>query len=342
MAKLFAFKIYALACFLTSSAAASAVSAHVHALCKEAKDYQGCVKAQIGSSNSLKSKTTDAQAGEQNKCIAQGEIALAADPVLLRYANNKDRLGIACSSALEAYHSFLNDQSLGFMAIPQKEKSAKDVWACVMQGVLGAADGVPNPVQASKGVCYCNIAFNAKNPSVSEKASQDFCLSLYRAGEVAGFRLLSDKAGLRYGYRESSIRQVLVNGSYGRYLSFLGRSESGYSGSSGYVIPGTPGYINCGYSGGGSLNGWSSGGSCYGQGGTSPLYVPGQSGGVQAGIFPYLLDCRDKTFDRKGDVSDVYGGRKGWMDISEDPVASAVAQAYCPIIEVLPKLEHVP
>jgi len=148
----------------------------------------------------------------------------------------------------------------------------------------------------------------------------------------------SNKEGLRFAYRESSIRQAYIKGEYGRYISFVGRSESGYTGSSGVIIPGEEGYIDCGYIGTGNKFGWATGGGCYGKSGTAPLYIPGQPGGLQKGVFFYILDCKDKTFDRKGDISSISGGRKGWMDISEDPVAASVADIYCPVIDTIPKV----
>ena len=72
--------------------------------------------------------------------------------------------------------------------------------------------------------------------------------------------------------------------------------------------------------------------------GTDPIYVPGKKGGVQLKVFKYLLDCQDKTFDRKGDVADADGGiKKGWMDVFNDGTASFVTDVYCPIISTLPK-----
>ena len=80
------------------------------------------------------------------------------------------------------------------------------------------------------------------------------------------------------------------------------------------------------------------GGGCYRKGGTDPIYVPGEKGGVKLKVFKNLLDFQDKTFDRKGDIADADGGiKKGWMDISNDPTAIYAYESYCPIISTLPK-----
>ena len=46
-----------------------------------------------------------------------------------------------------------------------------------------------------------------------------------------------------------------------------------------------------------------------------PIYVPGEKGGVQLKVFKYLLDCQEKTVDRKSDMADADGGIKklGWI-----------------------------
>ena len=67
----------------------------------------------------------------------------------------------------------------------------------------------------------------------------------------------------------------------------------------------------------------------------APRYNPGTHGGVERRSFRYQLDCKDLTFDSKGDFDGF--GNKGWMNVSEDPTAMAVADRYCPTIDSVPK-----
>ena len=77
---------------------------------------------------------------------------------------------------------------------------------------------------------------------------------------------------------------------------------------------------------------------CYGEGGMDPIYVPVKKEGVQLKVFKYLLDCQEKTVDRKSDIADADGGiKKAWMNISNDPTAIYAYESYCPIISTLPK-----
>ena len=136
-----------------------------------------------------------------------------------------------------------------------------------------------------------------------------------------------------YNYKERSIKQLKIRGSYGRYITFIGRTNNVYSGSSGYYNPGSPGrqvcntYVNP-HGDGGTTN-------CKTVGYVAPSYTPGTPGGTENRNFRYQLDCKDMTFDRKGDFSGF--GNKGWMGVQDDPTAQAVANKYCPIIDSLPK-----
>ena len=151
-----------------------------------------------------------------------------------------------------------------------------------------------------------------------------------------------------YGIQINSLKQAKIRKKYGRYISFTGLSTNKYEGTSGFTIPGTPGYVNCSWGGSGSSyydygygsGSWSSGGNCYGQEGTDPIDVPGSPAGVQKDFFTYLLDCEDKTFDRKGDIA-VSGSiyKKGWMEVKEDNTAIYAEGVFCPIISTLPTEE---
>ena len=173
------------------------------------------------------------------------------------------------------------------------------------------------------------------------------------------YQVGSDDVEVAYGftYRRSTIKQLKVRGSYGRYITFWGRSANSYKGTSATYLPGNPGSVNCNYNeyGLNSFNATSplleygsgpllQGNSrkntfgnvnCHRSGYVAPTYIPGTPGGVQRGWFEYELDCRDGTYNRTGDISQgIY--KKGWQDIYYDPTAKAVAERYCSRITSLP------
>ena len=178
---------------------------------------------------------------------------------------------------------------------------------------------------------------------------------------VKGNRIfVPEKNGYSWDYavQEGSVKQAKVRNQYGRYLSFKGRTLNKYSGTSGYSIPGKPGYINCNWGSRGSWGGrggfygnnnfigggyrqggsYSGGGQCYGEEGTDPIKIEGKAGGVESNVYDYLLDCKDKTFDRKGDIADADGVfKKGWMKTERAFNARFVEKTYCPILKILPK-----
>ena len=138
-----------------------------------------------------------------------------------------------------------------------------------------------------------------------------------------------------YNYDPESVMQLKIRGSYGRYLTFIGKTLNEYTGTSGYMMPGSPGSVRCTTTPGfGAYS--SSYTTCSRSGYVAPTYVPGTSGGVQNRKYRYELDCQDMTFDRKGDYA---GGmsNKGWMSVDNDPTAQAVANRYCSSIESLPR-----
>ena len=156
---------------------------------------------------------------------------------------------------------------------------------------------------------------NSSRPTVDQKKTGGL-----QQGEVE----------VEYGftYFPQSVRQLKIRERYGRYLFFIGRSQSEYSASSGTFLPGSPGTTSC--------NTFGSYTSCIPIGGVAPSYIPGQPGGVQKRQYIYHLDCKDLTFDRKGDLSNAGGRKHGWMDVYYDPTARAVASEYCRIISTLP------
>jgi hypothetical protein len=121
-------------------------------------------------------------------------------------------------------------------------------------------------------------------------------------------------------YEKDSVAQMLVRGSYGRYISFIGKTNNSYVGTAG-----SPGTLNCT-----TTNGFT---SCNRTG-----YISAQSGGVQSGRFRYELDCQDRTYNIKGDLRSASGWKRGWMSVETDPVAEQVASDYCHRISTLPKL----
>lgn len=151
-----------------------------------------------------------------------------------------------------------------------------------------------------------------------------------------------------FTYRISTVKQLEIRGSYGRYLTFWGRSENEYQGTSASYNAGNPGTLNCysnnsgtgyvnNYSYNPSINYSSSGSTnCVRSGYVAPSYTPGTPGGVQRGWFEYELDCIDRTYNRKGDKARGFRN-KGWMDVYYDPTARAVADRYCSNISDVPK-----
>ena len=153
----------------------------------------------------------------------------------------------------------------------------------------------------------------------------------YHSGGTAGKVDVAQPSD--HNYRPGSVRQQKIRGSYGRYLTFTGTTLNAYSGTPASYNPGSPGRRVCDTTM--SFNGLTKTTSCRNVGYVAPSYTPGRPGGVERRSFSYQLDCKDRTFDRKGDFDGF--GNKGWMNVGEDPTALAVANRYCPIIDSLPK-----
>ncbi|ABM78928.1 tetratricopeptide repeat protein [Prochlorococcus marinus] len=134
-----------------------------------------------------------------------------------------------------------------------------------------------------------------------------------------------------YNYEKDSVRQLKIRGKYGRYLTFIGRTPNTYSGTSGSYSPGSGGTLNCSTYGSSTYATT----NCYRTGYVAPSYTPARPGGTQHQRFRYELDCQDQTYNIKGDLKSAGGFKKGWMHVSNDPVASAVARKYCPVIDTL-------
>ena len=134
-------------------------------------------------------------------------------------------------------------------------------------------------------------------------------------------------------YDPKSVQQQKIRGRYGRYITFTGITLNEYDGSPGRWNPGQPGRRECKTVYG--FNNTSKTTTCQQVGYVAPSFTPATPGGVERRSFRYQLDCKDMTFDRKGDFSG--WGNKGWMNVREDPTAQAVAKRYCPVINTLDK-----
>lgn len=132
-----------------------------------------------------------------------------------------------------------------------------------------------------------------------------------------------------FTYEADTVRQLQVRNEWGRYITFTGISTHSYEGTKGYMTQGTPDRQVC--------NRTAYSNYCYTVPGIKPRFVAGQPGGTERKSFTYELDCRDRTFDRKGDkAGGGFGQTKGWASVDQDPTALAVANKYCSIISTLP------
>ncbi len=125
----------------------------------------------------------------------------------------------------------------------------------------------------------------------------------------------------RFSYESDTVKPLKIRGGFGRYLTFRGRTDNTYEGTDGYYKSEGQSYTEC--EEGNCKTFWE-----------PPTYIEGKEGGIENKSFVYELDCRDKTFNRIGDRTGT-GMKKGWMETHEDPVAMAVEQKYCPVIDSL-------
>lgn len=139
-----------------------------------------------------------------------------------------------------------------------------------------------------------------------------------------------------YNYDAGSVNALEIRGSYGRYITFIGKTVNQYDGTPGYYNPGSPGTQTCNTYG---TYGYGATTSCNTVGYVAPSYSPGTSADVHHRNYRYELDCRDMTFDRKGDLARGMA-MKGWMHVRNDPTAQDIANRYCPIIDSLPRVKR--
>ena len=135
---------------------------------------------------------------------------------------------------------------------------------------------------------------------------------------------------------KDSVAQINLRGSYGRYISFVGRAS----------FP----TVTTGF--GSSTSNWNSNGNAAGSSASTDGFATGSASargygsgfsssstvqeGWYTGNFTYNLDCIEGTADRINDAS--FGSQKpGWFNVNEDPTALMAYKEYCPLIDSLPK-----
>lgn len=309
--------ITAAAAALLAVPALAQVDPKSHRMCIDAKDYTGCIKEQQKEVKAKKIKQSPAEALFLGKCAEFHSFFRN----LRDYAPSTD----ACIRAYEiqSLRNYNEPRDAMFIALLARYYSA-------VQGLES---------KRLEEILSCSVDF----ANVHSIKTEDVGIAFkYCTGQVdwrvqGGLTPVTKEGSINFSFRQDSVKKATIRGDSTRYLTFLGRSVNSYFGTSNYTIKGTPAVANCGWGGSGSKYGWSSGGSCSYNGGTPDRVIPGMPAGNEYKLFKYVLDCKDKTFDRKGDRITADGFMKGWLDISDDIVATAVADAYCPIIKHLPQ-----
>jgi hypothetical protein len=121
-----------------------------------------------------------------------------------------------------------------------------------------------------------------------------------------------------YSYKADSVQPIVLAGRTDRYLQFVGHTVIDWPATPARLNPGNPGTIRCERQ------------RCWQQGYSAPSLTGGTPAGSIRSFFTYRLDCRDRTFDRLGDVRVPASVPKGWQPVTNDPTALAVADRYCP------------
>ena len=323
----------------------ASVDPEVHKMCLNARDYQGCIKAQ---------KTNSKQNINHSKRYKKA-FSKCLKEMPLKYVwlagRSKESIKRACQSLAKLDSETYRDRYFYFKGEKFNLQNAYE--NCLLSSVTNKKNKERRDlIPISEETCACNASAIENLSGKTRKDGKMETGSIYKACNIKS-RYSSVYGGMRYfikredgkylmdfGVREASLKQAKIRNQYGRYISFNGRSKNAYTGE---YIPGERGYIDCDWGSSGSLygdansvaGGYSSSGGCYGQDSTPSITIPG---GVDVGVFKYLLDCKDKTFDRKGDRISVSGAAmKGWQDVSSDSTATFVADVYCPLISTLPK-----
>ena len=314
------------------------VSTKVHTLCLDAKDYAGCI---LFNKNNINEKTQKKSKWEYIKTKYAYSLPAAI-------FENKEALRSDCEARIKLNPLSAND--IGAICFAFRKRS--DLYNSPDNLNQALATEIENylPIKKEKEK-HKTLLSDSKSQGFHSKpvlSNQSYVSNnaSYSPDDVFG----PDDVEIRQGftYRKSSVRQQKIRGAYGRYLTFWGRSENEYQGTSASYNAGNPGTLNCysSNSGTGYMNNntyssninYNSSGStnCQRSGYVSPSYTPGTPGGTQKGWFEYDLDCVDRTFNRKGDKAKGIM-KKGWLDVYYDPTARAVADKYCQTIDSLPK-----
>ena len=128
-----------------------------------------------------------------------------------------------------------------------------------------------------------------------------------------------------YSYDSGSLQQLDLKGNFGRYIGFTGHTVIEWPATPAQLNPGQPGTLQCRH------------GNCWLQGTIAPTLIGGTPAGSMRSFFRYQLDCRDRSFNRIGDVRVPGAVPKGWQAVENDPTALAVAETWCPRIQELPQ-----
>ena len=334
-----------LAALASPTAVNANVDPEVHNLCKDVSDYMGCVKA-----NSKKEGWNPF-----NKTANEKKRENRFDPLFnLTKEQKQDYKSCFLAGTKSRRFGHLSEDfhkracnliaRTGLKDFPPGKKSLLGLNVGNGYGICINDSLSRRKLSEQQAVNYCSCAMGQTLKFPFKYEHYPYCFTRavdpLVAGDMRLFIKENGKYSWSYGLREDSLRQAKIRDKYGRYLSFNARSTNAYSGE---YIPGERGYIDCDWGSSGSISGdrdsisggYSSSGGCVGEDSTPSITIPG---GIDEEVYSYLLDCKDKTFDRKGDRISVSGGfNKGWQDVSNDSAASYVSETYCPVMEIVPK-----
>ena len=363
--KLYSFFVFPI--FLILSGCAS-THEKAHNECIGAKNYYKCLSNKNISNSGFNIRKTSSYRKEFSSCVRSIKKLLKKN-----YSLSNEAIKVGCSYIAEEYVANPNHiadkvENINVNLQGNKSENLSNVYKLCMIADYSTAfkkdnldfNQIKNDI---KFFCSCEISSYSKMPKrrvnekifVGHRTKDDLITQscwwrrpsqTSQHNGILYYVKNNNRFSSDYGIKINSLKQAKIRKRHGRYLSFMGKTTNKYSGTSSYTIPGTPGYLNCNWGSSGNLygnsssfyGGYSSGGNCYGREGTDPIYVPGKAAGVQKNFFKYLLDCEDKTFDRKGDIKtagQIY--RKGWMNIAEDRTALYAHGVFCPILPTLTK-----
>jgi hypothetical protein len=309
----------------------------IHIRCKEAIDYQGCIKA---------SEPPASVAPRKEKNINK-----AKDKAKQSFKSQAER----CKSSLRKYmdenywfHLYDIDAACQLASRLFKSGQSNDYNQAVFVAGMARHAAAQNtskklglPFWVRVNQCSVDFALKKLGPTGNFLSAQRYCFHIFKHHMLHGFVSINSEDPLGSAYLMDTVKQVKVRGSIGRYIEFKAISQNPYSGTPDVYVNGSPAQSQCSWGGSGSnygwRGGWSNSGNCWSTEGTPDRVYKGLPAGIQKKLFYYLLDCKDRTFDRKGDALDAFGiEKKGWLDTTEDLIALEMHSAYCPIINALP------